>query len=205
MIACTCSPAIRWATVTSGVAGSQDSTQGRIASPTVAWSNGAHAAVVAVDPETGAVELLRYVVVHDCGREINPMIVDGQIRGGVAQGIGGALLEEVLYDEEGQLLNGTLADYLVPTAEEVPPVELERRETPSPLNALGIRGVGEGGAIVPPAAIANAIEDALSRLGGEPRAVVRRTPLTPPYVRSLIAVSAGGDLRTLRDDEIVQP
>ena len=94
---------------------------------TVTWSNGAHAAVVAVDPETGVVELLRYVVVHDCGREINPMIVDGQIRGGVAQGIGGALLEEVVYDEEGQLVNGTLADYLLPTAEEVPVVGLERR------------------------------------------------------------------------------
>jgi carbon-monoxide dehydrogenase large subunit len=172
---------------------------------TVTWSNGAHAAVVAVDPETGFVELLRYVVVHDCGREINPMVVDGQIRGGVAQGIGGALLEEVVYDEEGQLLNGTLADYLVPTAEEVPPVELERRETPSRLNPLGVRGVGEGGAIAPPAAIANAVEDALSRRGGgQPRAIVRRTPLTPPYVRSL-AGDAGADLRSRRDDEIVQP
>jgi carbon-monoxide dehydrogenase large subunit len=172
---------------------------------TVTWSNGAHAAVVAVDPETGFVELLRYVVVHDCGREINPMVVDGQIRGGVAQGIGSALLEEVVYDEEGQLLNGTLADYLVPTAEEVPPVKLERRETLSPLNPLGVRGVGEGGAIAPPAAIANAVEDALARRGGgEPRPIVRRTPLTPPYVRSL-AVDAGADLRSRRDDEIVQP
>jgi len=167
---------------------------------TVTWSSGAHAAVVAVDPETGEVELLRYVVVHDCGREINPMIVDGQVRGGVAQGIGGALYEEVLYDEEGQLLNGTLADYLVPTAEEVPVIEVDRWETPSPLNALGLRGVGEGGAIVPPAAIANAVEDALSRLG----AVVRRTPLTPPYVRSL-AVPDGSDLRSAGGDEILRP
>ena len=167
---------------------------------TVTWANGAHAVVVAVDPETGEVELLRYVVVHDCGREINPMIVDGQVHGGVAQGIGGALYEEVLYDEEGQLLNGTLADYLVPTAEEVPVIEVDRRETPSPLNALGVRGVGEGGAIVPPAAIANAVEDALSRLG----AVVRKTPLTPPYVRSL-ALSGGGDLRSPEDDEILRP
>ena len=130
------------------------------------------------------------MVVHDCGREINPMIVDGQVTAASRQGIGGALYEEVLYDEEGQLLNGTLADYLVPTAEEVPVIEIDRRETPSPLNALGVRGVGEGGAIVPPAAIANAVEDALSRLG----AVVRKTPLTPPYVRSL-ALSGGGDLR----------
>jgi carbon-monoxide dehydrogenase large subunit len=157
---------------------------------TVTWANGAHAAVVAVDPETGEVELLRYVVVHDCGREINPMIVDGQVHGGVAQGIGGALYEEVLYDEDGQLLNGTLADYLVPTAQEIPVIDVDRRETPSPLNALGVRGVGEGGAIVPPAAIANAVEDALSRLD----VVVRRTPLTPPYVRSL-TVAADGDLR----------
>jgi carbon-monoxide dehydrogenase large subunit len=157
---------------------------------TVTWANGAHAAVVAVDPETGEVELLRYVVVHDCGREINPMIVDGQVHGGVAQGIGGALYEEVLYDEDGQLMNGTLADYLVPTAEEIPVIDVDRRETPSPLNALGVRGVGEGGAIVPPAAIANAVEDALSRLD----VVVRRTPLTPPYVRSL-TVAADGDLR----------
>ena len=167
---------------------------------TVTWANGAHAAVVAVDPETGVVEILRYVVVHDCGTEINPMIVDGQIHGGVAQGIGGALLEEVMYDEEGQLLNGTLADYLVPTAEEVPVIELDSRETPSPLNALGVRGVGEGGAIVPPAAIANAVEDALSRLG----AVVRRTPLTPPYVRSLV-LSGDDDLRSRNDDEILRP
>jgi len=167
---------------------------------TVTWASGAHAAVVAVDPETGEVEVLRYVVVHDCGREINPMIVDGQVHGGVAQGIGGALYEEVIYDEEGQLLNGTLADYLVPTAEEVPVIELDRRETLSPLNALGVRGVGEGGAIVPPAAIANAVEDALSRLG----AVVRRTPLTPPYVRSLV-VGDGTHLRSRDANEILRP
>jgi len=167
---------------------------------TVTWANGAHAAVVAVDPETGVVEILRYVVVHDCGTEINPMIVEGQVLGGVAQGIGGALYEEVLYDEDGQLLNGTLADYLVPTAEEVPTVELASRETPSALNALGVRGVGEGGAIVPPAAIANAVEDALSRVG----AVVRRTPLTPPYVRAL-AGSDGNHLRSSGEDEILRP
>jgi len=167
---------------------------------TVTWANGAHAAIVAVDPETGEVELLRYVVVHDCGREINPMIVDGQVHGGVAQGIGGALYEEVLYDDEGQLLNGTLADYLVPTAGEIPTIEIDRWETPSPLNALGVRGVGEGGAIVPPAAIANAVDDALSRLG----AVVRRTPLTPPYVRSL-ALSGGSNLRSRADGEILRP
>lgn len=151
--------------------------------PTVTWSGGAHAAVVEVDLETGEVRILHYAVVHDCGRLINPMIVDGQVVGGVAQGIGSALYEEVFYDGDGQLLNATLADYLVPTSGEVPPILLAHMETPSTLNPLGIRGVGEGGAIPPPAAIANAVEDALASFG----AVIRRTPLSPPYVRSLIA------------------
>jgi carbon-monoxide dehydrogenase large subunit len=167
---------------------------------TVTWSSGAHAAVVAVDPETGEVELLRYSVVHDCGRELNPTIVAGQIVGGVAQGIGGALYEEIVYDDEGQLLSGTLADYLVPTCEDVPRIALEALETPSELNPLGLRGVGEGGAIAPPAAIANAVEDALSRFG----AVVRRTPLAPEYVRSL-AAAPEAPLRPADRVEIVQP
>jgi carbon-monoxide dehydrogenase large subunit len=152
--------------------------------PTVTWASGAHAAVVAVDPDTGVVEVLRYVVVHDCGREINPMIVEGQVRGGVAQGIGTALLEEIVYDEDGQLRNGTLADYLVPTFGEVPSIVVDHMETPSSRNPLGVRGVGEGGAIGPPAAIANAVEDALA---GRDAAVVRRTPLSPSNVRSLLA------------------
>jgi carbon-monoxide dehydrogenase large subunit len=150
--------------------------------PTVTWANGAHAAVVEVDPGTGEVRVLRYAVVHDCGRPINPAIVDGQVRGGVAQGIGGALFEELVYDEEGQLLSGTLADYLVPTAADVPPIALAHAETPSPLNPLGVKGVGEGGAIPGPAAIANAVEDALAPRGR----VVRRTPLSPAYVHSLL-------------------
>jgi aerobic carbon-monoxide dehydrogenase large subunit len=150
--------------------------------PTVTWANGAHAAVVEVDPGTGEVRVLRYAVVHDCGRPINPAIVDGQVHGGVAQGIGGALFEELVYDEEGQLLSGTLADYLVPTAADVPPIALAHAETPSPLNPLGVKGVGEGGAIPGPAAIANAVEDALAPRGQ----VVRRTPLSPAYVRSLL-------------------
>ena len=157
--------------------------------PTVTWANGAHAAVVEVDPDTGEVRLLRYGVVHDCGRVINPMIVDGQVRGGVAQGIGGALYEELAYDEEGQLISGTLADYLVPSAGEVPRIDLEHMETPSMLNPLGLKGVGEGGAIPGPAVIANAVEHAL-RAGGSHSAgdgpVIRRTPLSPAHVRSLI-------------------
>jgi carbon-monoxide dehydrogenase large subunit len=166
---------------------------------TVTWSSGAHAAVVALDPETGTVELLRYVVVHDCGREINPMIVAGQVHGGVAQGIGGALYEQIVYDSEGQLLNATLADYLVPTTEEVPTIELDRFETPSSLNALGVRGVGEGGAIAPPAVIAGAVEEALEQWG----AVVQRTPLTPDYVRSLTAPSVA-ELQAPGEPEILR-
>jgi aerobic carbon-monoxide dehydrogenase large subunit len=169
--------------------------------PTVTWSSGAHAAVVAVDAKTGVVEVLRYAAVHDCGREINPMIVAGQVHGGVAQGIGAALYEEVLYDEDGQLLNATLADYLVPTAVETPSILVDNLETPSPLNPLGVRGVGEGGAVAPPAAIANAVEDALAGFG--PGAVVRKTPLTPSAVRSLMAPDPG-DLRLQAEAEILR-
>jgi carbon-monoxide dehydrogenase large subunit len=162
--------------------------------PTVTWSGGAHAAVVAVDVETGEVEVLRYVAVHDCGREINPLIVAGQVRGGIAQGLGSALYEEVHYDEDGQLLSVTLADYLLPTAEEVPPIVLESFETPSPLNPLGLRGVGEGGAIAPPAVIAGAVEDALAAYG----AIVRRTPLTPQAVRALTTIAPPQLAETVR-------
>jgi carbon-monoxide dehydrogenase large subunit len=151
--------------------------------PTVTWANGVHAVVAEVDAETGEVSVLRYAIVHDCGTVINPAIVDGQVHGGLAQGIAGALFEEVVFDDEGQLMNATLADYLVPTAAEVPPVLLDHLETPSPLNPLGIKGVGEGGAVPVPAAVANAVEDALSHRTDE---VIRRTPLTPPYVRSLL-------------------
>ncbi len=157
--------------------------------PTVTWANGAHAAVVEVDPDTGEVRVLRYGVVHDCGRVINPVIVDGQVRGGVAQGIGGALYEELTYDEQGQLTSGTLADYLVPTAGEVPRIDLEHVETPSALNPLGLRGVGEGGAIPGPAVIANAVEHALRGSGSGPGGrdpVIRRTPLSPAHVRGLV-------------------
>ena len=146
------------------------------------YVNAAHGAVVSVDVESGRVEVLDYVVVHDCGRVINPVIVEGQIHGGVAQGVGGALLEEMVYDDQGQLLTGTLMDYLVPTAMEVPPIETAHLEYPSPRNPLGIKGVGEGGAISPPAAIANAVEDALA-----PFAVsVTRTPLGPATVEALL-------------------
>jgi carbon-monoxide dehydrogenase large subunit len=119
---------------------------------------------VEVDLETGQVKIPRYVVVEDCGEIINPAVVDGQIRGGVAQGIGGVLYEKSTYDDEGQFQAGTFMDYLIPTAMEIPEIEIHHVETPSDVFA-NYRGVGEGGAIGAPAALVNAIEDALSDLG----------------------------------------
>jgi carbon-monoxide dehydrogenase large subunit len=150
--------------------------------PTVTYTSAVHVAHVEVDTGTGAVRLLRYVVAHDCGKLINPVIVEGQIHGGVAQGVGGGLLEEMVYDEQGQLLTGTLMDYLIPTAMELPAIETVHLEYPSPRNPLGIKGIGEGGAISPPAAIANAVEDALQPLDVR----VTRTPLGPAVVLGLI-------------------
>ncbi len=150
--------------------------------PTVTFASAVHIAHVEVDPETGAVTLLRYVVAHDCGHVINPMIVDGQIHGGVAQGVGGALFEEILYDDAGQLLTTTFMDYHIPFADELPPIETVHLEFPSPRNPLGIKGLGEGGAISPPAAIANAIEDALT-----PFAVrITETPVTATRLSALL-------------------
>ncbi|MDE5442408.1 molybdopterin-dependent oxidoreductase [Bradyrhizobium sp. CSA207] len=126
-----------------------------------ATSNGVHAAIIEVDPQTFDVEVLKYVVVHDCGTVINPMILAGQIHGGVAQGIGNAFYEKLSFDEQGQLLNASLADYLLPTALEVPRMELDHTVTPSPLNPLGMKGAGEAGAIPVGPLFAQAIEDAL--------------------------------------------
>ena len=138
------------------------------------YSNGAHAAVVEVDPETGAVRILRYVAVDDCGTMINPMVVEGQIHGGIAHGIGNALLEEIVYDGAGQLVTGTLMDYALPRAADVPRLEVHHVVTPSPLNPLGVKGAGEGGTLPAPAAIANAVADALRPLGVE----ITEMPLT---------------------------
>ncbi len=117
--------------------------------------------IVEVDPETAMVDIKRYVVVHDCGRVINPMIVEGQIHGGVAQGIGNAFYEQLVYDDNGQLLNASFMDYLLPTATDVPKVETDHSVTTSPWNPLGVKGVGEAGAIPTGAAFAQAVEDAL--------------------------------------------
>lgn len=139
---------------------------------------GAHAAVVEVDTETGAVELVRFVAVDDCGRQVNPMLVRGQVHGGVAQGIAQALYEEVLYDPDGNPLTSTLANYGAPAASELPALQTADTETPSPRNPLGAKGVGESGTIGAPPAVQNAVVDALSHLG------VRHIdmPLTPERV-----------------------
>jgi carbon-monoxide dehydrogenase large subunit len=154
--------------------------------PTVTYTSATHVAVVDVDTGTGAVKLLRYLVAHDCGTIINPVIVEGQIHGGVAQGVGGGLLEEMVYDVQAQLLTGTFMDYLVPTAMELPPIETVHLEYPSPRNPLGLKGIGEGGAISPPAAIANAVEDALAPFGVR----VTRTPLGPSTILGLLEQAA---------------
>jgi carbon-monoxide dehydrogenase large subunit len=152
---------------------------------TVTWAFGAHGCVVEVDEDTGAVRVLRYVAVHDCGRAINPTVVEGQVHGGVAQGIGAALGEALVFDEAGQLLTATLMDYPLPRAGEVPPLEVVALDSPSARNELGIKGVGESGVISPPAAIAGAVEDALVDRG------VELTALPVTAARVWQALSAG--------------
>src|SRR5438128_2277039 len=151
--------------------------------PTVTYASAVHVAQVEVDVETGGVRLLRYVVAHDCGKVINPIIVEGQVHGGVAQGVGGALFEEMAYDEQAQLLTGSLMDYAVPKADDLPSIETVHLEFPSPRNPLGAKGLGEGGAISPPAAIANAIEDALAPFGVR----ITETPVTPARILARLA------------------
>jgi carbon-monoxide dehydrogenase large subunit len=129
------------------------------------WPAGTHIAIVEVDTETGAVDLVRYVAVDDVGKVINPVIVDGQVHGGIAQGVAQALFEEAVYDEDGNLLTGSMVNYLVPTAAELPSFELGRTETPSTTNPLGVKGVGETGTIASTAAVMNAVVDALSSFG----------------------------------------
>jgi aerobic carbon-monoxide dehydrogenase large subunit len=145
-------------------------------------ASGVHAMIVEVDPETAMVEIQRYLVVHDCGTIINPMLVEGQIHGGVAHGIGNAFYEQLVYDEQGQLLNASFMDYLIPTATDVPPIETAHRETPSPYNPLGLKGVGEAGCIPTGALFAQAVEDALAGSGVE----ITEIPLSPNRLFDLI-------------------
>jgi carbon-monoxide dehydrogenase large subunit len=154
--------------------------------PTVTWSSATHLALVEVDVASGSIAIERYVVAHDCGVVINPMLVDGQVVGGTVQGLGGALFEEFVYDRQGQLLTGSLMDYALPRASDAPSVELLHQESPSPLNPLGVKGVGEGGAIAPPAAVANAVCDALAAFGVE----INATPIKP---ETIVRAIAAGD------------
>ncbi|MGH7307556.1 MAG: molybdopterin-dependent oxidoreductase [Candidatus Rokuibacteriota bacterium] len=156
--------------------------------PAMTWVNGAHLAVVEVEQATGRVVPLRYAALDDCGRVINPFIVEGQVRGGVVQGLGGALLERLVYDDTGQLVSDTLMDYLVPLATDVPDIEVLHMETPSRTNPNGTKGVGEAGTSGAPAAIANAVNDALSPLGAE----VSVQPITPEVVLSAIERASSG-------------
>jgi aerobic carbon-monoxide dehydrogenase large subunit len=155
--------------------------------PAGTYSNACHAAIVEVDPETGHVRLERFLVVEDAGRLINPMIVNGQIAGGVAQGIANALFEEIVYDQSGNILTGSLADYLPPTCAELPPIEILHLETTSDASITKAKGLGEGGAIGAPAAVVNAIADALRPLSVRPFEI----PATPQRIRELIRRAAG--------------
>jgi carbon-monoxide dehydrogenase large subunit len=156
--------------------------------PNFSWPFGTHMAVVEVDTETGGVDLQRYVAVDDCGVQVNPLIVEGQVHGGVVQGIAQALFEEAVYDEDGNLRTATLADYLVPAAPDVPPITTDHTVTPSPTNALGVKGIGEAGTIGAAPAVINAIADALSHLGVTDIPM----PASPQNVWKAIQSAAGG-------------
>ena len=150
-------------------------------------ASGVHAMILEIDPETAMVVIKRYLVVHDCGTIINPMLVEGQIHGGVAHGIGNAFYEQLVYDEQGQLLNASFMDYLIPSATDVPPIETAHRETPSPYNPLGLKGVGEAGCIPTGALFAQAVESALAGSGIE----ITEIPLSPNRLFELIEQAKG--------------
>jgi carbon-monoxide dehydrogenase large subunit len=151
------------------------------------WPFGAHACIVDVDAETGKVDVVRYVSVDDCGPAINPMLIDGQIHGGVVHGIGQALFERIHYDDDGQLVTGTFVDYALPSAADVPSFETDRTETPSPVNSLGVKGVGEAGTIASSAAVTNAVIDAVRPLG----VTYLNMPLSPQAIWSAIQEAKG--------------
>jgi carbon-monoxide dehydrogenase large subunit len=146
------------------------------------YASGVHVCAVDVDRETGRVEIVRYLVGHDCGTVVNPLLVEGQVYGGVAHGVSNTLFEEALYDEQGQPMATSYLDYLLPSAREMPPMDVFHLVTPSPLNPLGVKGAGEAGTIGAPAAISGAIEDALRPLG----VAITRLPLSPSRLRAMI-------------------
>ncbi|MGN6689041.1 MAG: aerobic carbon-monoxide dehydrogenase large subunit [Actinomycetales bacterium] len=166
--------------------------------PRSTFANGMHAVVVETDPETAEIRILRYCVVHDCGPLINPMIVEGQVHGGVAQGVGGALYERMEYDTAGQLLNASFMDFLMPYASEVPTIEIDHLETPSPLNPLGIKGAGEAGVIPGAAAIASAIEDAEGF-------AIRKMPISPSELHELRLRHRAGEVPDVRGARPARP
>ena len=149
--------------------------------PCATWAYGCHAAIVEVDEATCQVKIRKYVCIHDCGNMINPTIVEGQVMGGFAQGIAGSLFERIEYDRDGNLTNANFVDFLIPYATEVPAVEILHIETPSPLNPLGVKGVGEAGCIAVGATIASGLEDAFS---GNALAKFRHTPITPSMIHA---------------------
>jgi carbon-monoxide dehydrogenase large subunit len=155
--------------------------------PNCTYPFGTHVAIVEVDEETGEVDLVRYIGVDDVGKKINPLIVDGQLHGGIVQGIGQALWEGAVYSDDGQLLSGTMMDYAIPKASNLPLLELEETITPSPVNPLGVKGAGEAGTIGSAAAVVNAVVDALSPLG------IRHIdmPLSAPTVWHAIQAARG--------------
>jgi carbon-monoxide dehydrogenase large subunit len=159
--------------------------------PTVTWSYAVHAAVVDVDPELGRVKIEDYAIAHDCGVVVNPMLVEGQIVGGAVQGIGGALLERIYFDAEGQPLTTSFMDYLLPTVHELPRITLAHQHSPSPLNPFGVKGVGEGGPIAPPAAIANAVADALRQFKVE----FNHTPVAPQDIVAAVRAAPRAEKR----------
>ena len=154
--------------------------------PPGTFSNACHVAIVEVDIETGRVKVETYLVAEDAGRLINPMIVDGQIHGGVAQGLGNALLEEIIYDDTGNILTATLADFIMPTAREMPPIDIHHRETLTPASVTKAKGLGEGGTIGAPAAIVNAVNDALTPFGVS----IDEFPATPQRIRAALRAAA---------------
>ncbi len=158
--------------------------------PAGTFSNACHVAVVEVDVETGRVMIERFLVAEDAGRLINPMIVDGQIHGGVAQGIANALLEEIVYDDTGAILTGSLADYLPPTSREIPPIEIHHLVTLTDASITQAKGLGEGGAIGAPAAVVNAINDALSPFGVS----IDEFPATPQRIRAALRAASASSV-----------
>src|SRR5207245_2211189 len=161
------------------------------AAPRATFASGVHVATVEIERETGRIAIIDYTVVSDAGRVINPLIVEGQIHGGVAQGVGGALYEELVYDEQGQPRTQSLLEYVMPTAEQVPSMKIANLVTPSPLNPLGVKGIGEAGALAPPAAITAAVEDALRLFPGR---AASGAPGPTAVADPLFQVGSGHDL-----------